>query len=491
MRGFGRGWLVLSNQSFFYWTGHPFVDAGLAALLLLSEKERPEDLDDEDIKEALRFVSEIYMKPVWRKYLSRIFRNNNPILMINPSMKSNLSQDNLYSSLYGLYNLIMEGRENKGFCEVCGRYSPVDPIDLRGIILTKDKNKPKEVTGDIFPLLGTGDLPNFFSAGSFLGANICAHCLFLSQISPMGMYPIASKKGGVSGVLCVHVYPYDKMLEFIADSIKDARISYSTPNSKGYEKTENFIVNKIIKITQRLNLEQRLGFWKDVKITLYLFLNGNRTNEQRIEIIRIPTSTTMFIAYATTYDQSGWNTLISKSWIDKPKKLKKPEKLETSFKNAIYNNLIHGESILGFFVDRKERSTNTKWELLEFYCKEVLGMDEKALELIKDVGDRIIETLEQMPDNKLNKRVRYIENADRLYQFENFFLIIEKDRQKLGIKDSLISFDEFTQLLVNYGENIGESWKTVKNLILFRIYEKMHNRIMKIPKEETEGGDEE
>ena len=44
----------------FYWTGHPFVDAGLTAILLLSNKNRPEELTAEDIRNAINFASELY-----------------------------------------------------------------------------------------------------------------------------------------------------------------------------------------------------------------------------------------------------------------------------------------------------------------------------------------------------------------------------------------------------------------------------------------------
>jgi len=48
----------------------------------------------------------------------------------------------------------------------------------------------------------------------------------------------------------------------------------------------------------------------------------------------------------------------------------------------------------------------------------------------------------------------------------------------------LMTFDEFARILTAYGEDINISWKTVKNLLLFRIYEKLHNRLMKSVKSE-------
>jgi len=114
--------------------------------------------------------------------------------------------------------------------------------------------------------------------------------------------------------------------------------------------------------------------------------------------------------------------------------------------------------------------------------RSVIGMDEKALALIKDVGNRIIETLERLPDHKLDDEIRGLERAERLYQFEAFFIRIEKLRQNLGIEKSLMTFDEFAKILTAYGEDINISWRTVKHLLLFRIYEQLHDRLLRLNK---------
>lgn len=294
-----------TDSQLFYWTSHPFVDAGLAAILLLNTKEDPKDLTDDDIKYAIEFVSELYFKPDWIKYLSRVFRNNNSLLMINPSMRNMLSSDKLKSSLNALFKLIKLSVTNKGVCEICGRYPPIDAMELRKTIHTKSKEKPKEITGDVFPLLGTGDLSNFFPSGNFLGANICAHCLFLAQIAPIGMHIISGKKGGIKGILAIHVYPQDKMLYFVKDAIHNARISYSIPDRHGYKLKENFLVHKVIELTQKIDSMEKLKFWKNLQVILYFFINGNRANEQRVEITPIPSTALRFIAYATVYDKEG------------------------------------------------------------------------------------------------------------------------------------------------------------------------------------------
>lgn len=49
-----------------------------------------------------------------------------------------------------------------------------------------------------------------------------------------------------------------------------------------------------------------------------------------------------------------------------------------------------------------------------------------------------------------------------------------------------MSFDEFARVLTAYGEDLNISWRIVKNLLLFRIYEKLHDKLIEIEKEEEE-----
>jgi CRISPR-associated protein Cst1 len=156
--------------------------------------------------------------------------------------------------------------------------------------------------------------------------------------------------------------------------------------------------------------------------------------------------------------------------------------------------LLNGESILGYFYDPRSKKVNASWRLLEFYVRRVLGMDENVLSFIKDVSDRIIETIEMEEDNRLKRMVRELERAERLYQFEEFFVRVEKLRQKFRIPKALLTFDEFAMLLTGYGEDINVSWRVVRDLILFRIYERLHDRLMRVHGEEEEeivGGEEE
>lgn len=476
--------LIIQESKEFYWTGHPFVDAGLASILIYTGKQSPEELECKDIKDTISFASNLYSTPEFAKYLTRIFRNNNPILMINPSMRKFSTPDKLKSGLSDLFSLIPPLNEGNSKCQQCGLRRKISGMELRQVVPSKDKNKPKEVAGDIFPLLGTGGMRNFFPFANSLGADICASCLLLSQMMPLSTYAIQSKKGTVIGIFIIHVYPFDKMLEFSIESLNYTKENSLFSDARGFRRPENFFFKKIIEITRKV--ESGSNFWKNTTVTLYYFINGNRSGEQWIDIIHIPTQILKFIAFAGEKDYNGWKNILNRGWlIKKNKNGKSFGDLEKGYYNKVYSKLLNEESILPYFLNMQKKEANTKWRLLEFYCLEVLDLDKETLEFIKGIGDKIVVTVEQLEDNHLRKTIRELENAKKLYQFENFFVRLERIRQQKGIPDSLLSFDEFSIILTGYGEEIYTSWYVVKNLLLFRIYEKLHNRLMKTNSEDN------
>ena len=441
----------------FYWTGHPFVDAGLAAILLITGKNKPEQLTEKDIEKAIEFASELYATKEWSSsYLLGMIFPNNGILMANPSMSKKRSPKAIAENLWGILKEFKISNKNSAKCVLCGR-TPA---------YTK-----KEVYRSVFPLLGTGGVPNFFHFANLRGADICAHCLFLTQFMPLASYRL-------SRVLVMHAYPYELMLELSKEAFKDIKKSKLASQGRGFKRPENFLFHLVGEITRKI---ERDDVWENASITLYYFICNNQN--QILDVIHVPTPVLRFIAYANLVDRNGWKHIISMGWEKAPKE-EQFEEFERKYPNRVYTKLLNYESIISYFYNSKERRVNTSWNLLAFYCKEVIGVDKEALDFIKDVGNRIVETVEKLPDNKLGDEVRSLERAEKLYQFEAFFIRVEKLRQNLGIETPLMTFDEFVRILTAYGEDINISWKSVRNLLLFCIYEKLHDRLIKTAKSE-------
>ncbi|NJE26637.1 type I-B CRISPR-associated protein Cas8b1/Cst1 [Thermococcus sp. MV5] len=459
------GKISTAKEPLLEWTGHPFVDAGLVAILLIANKNKPEELTMEDIEKAIDFVAELYATKEWSsKYLHAMIFPNSGILMANPSMAKKRTPKAIAENLRNLFDEIRKIGKGSSTCLICGKRP----------VYTK-----KEVYLSVFPLLGTGGVPNYFHSANPRGADICAHCIFLTQFVPLASYKL-------SRVLVIHAYPYELMLELSKEALEDVKRRKLASEARGFKRPENFLFHLIGEITRRIERDEH---WEDASVTLYYFVCNNQ--RQELDVIHIPTPALRFVAYANLVDYIGWKRIVAMGWRSQPKEEQFEEFERSGRPNEVYAKLLNNESILPYFYDSKNRKANTSWRLLAFYCSEVLGLDKEALEFIKSVGDRIVESLKKLPNNKLRRRVRELEGAERLYQFEAFFVRLEKDRQELGVEKPLMTFDEFARILTAYGEDINVSWKTVRNLLLFRIYEKLHNRLMKIEKSEEESKIEE
>jgi len=449
----------------FYWTGHPFVDAGLAAILLIAGKNKPEELNEKDIERAIDFASKLYATEEWSSgYIhGRIFPNNG-ILMANPRMSKSRSPEKIAERLRILYENISPTmtEDHESRCIICGRQKSAYKIPQ----LSKDLIR-SGIIRSVFTLLGTGDINNFFPSANMKGVDVCTHCLFLIQFMPLVSYRLPR-------VLVIHAYPYELMLEFSKEALADVRKNRLASRAKDFKRPENFLFHLVGEITRKIERDE---FWENSSVTLYYFICNNQ--KQILDVIHIPTQVLRFVAYANLVDPLGWKRIVSMGCKELPDVINF-EKLEREKRqNRVYSRLLNNESILPYFYNSKERKVNAEWKLLAFYCKEVIGLEKESLEFIKDVGDRIVETIGKLPDHKLDDEVRSLERAEKLYQFETFFIRIEKLRQNLGIETPLMTFDEFAWILTAYGEDINVSWKTIKNLLLFRIYEKLHNKLIK------------
>lgn len=444
----------------FYWTGHPFVDAGLAAILLITGKNKPEELTEKDMEKAIDFASELYATKEWSSsYFHGMIFPNSGILMANPSMTKKRSPKAIAENLWSILEEFKACDKDSPKCVLCGRRS----------VYTK-----KEVYLSVFPLLGTGGVPNFFHSANPHGADICAHCVFLTQFMPLASYRL-------SRVLVMHAYPYELMLELSKEALGDIKRSKLASQARGFRRPENFLFRLVREITRKI---ERDDFWENASVTLYYFICN--LQNQILDVINVPTPVLRFVAYANHVDPVGWKRIVAMGWKEKPSETEF-EKFEHEKRNTVYSRLLNYESILPYFYNLRERKVNARWNLLAFYCGEVMGLDKEALDFIKDVGDRIVETIGRLPDHKLDDEVRSLERAEKLYQFEAFFIRIEKLRQNLGVETPLMTFDEFARILTTYGEDINISWRTVKNLLLFRIYEKLHDRLTKSANSEEIG----
>jgi len=445
--------MIEGINSYFILTGNPFVDAGIYAIEAYYGKDFY-SLGPEELEAKIDEIVELYMTEGWKKNLYSIFTGNSKFS--NPSIKDKKAKSKEY--LKELLKDFSSAGES-GTCIACGRRDAL-PVKKR----------------DEIPLTGSGRLVNYF-AGASKGERYCPVCTFAVQFIPLFLYSVGGR------FLLFHSVS-DKIMKYWAKlSIKNIREQKASHNYKGcmqdgYKNGENalfHIVEKIIRDNEEIFPDE------NPSITAYIFSNYGQ-NPPPMEIIHLPNAVFRFLVYIQRHQgASSWAKIVRKGYGGFKK--------EDDYKwrnNTVYRNLLNGRSIIGFFIDSKNKTIIGNWEIFSYYLKEARGMDKKRVEVLKKVGDKIADYIKET-DN--TKRLFAIETAKSYEGLRNVFLKITKDVIANGMEAPLFTTDEFINDLFPEG---ALTWKETRDILLFRIYERLSDYLQEKKEiiEETEENEE-
>ena len=425
-------------------TGNPFIDSGIYALKMRLKKDMSE-ITIEDLKKESVYISKLYTIDSWKKNMHTIFPNS---ILVNPASTndSNLKEkylDNLNELIDSIGPI-----QNKGSCMGCGRRDSIDGFGK-----------------DAIPLTGSKSLINYFSFANS-GADYCSLCALLIQFSPLIMYRCGGR------MIVLHSNS-EKVMNFWANkAIKSIDLQMSTGEFSGcYNQGITRPTNAIFNIISQVISSGRR--WRDEtpSFNFYYFTNYNQGPE--LDIFTLPTEVFKFLTEIPTDDWKNWSFIVKKSYrFVKWDKVENDEDYKNN-PNRVYNNLLEGKSILKSFYTTKFKKTYCTWKLVKSYMKEVRNMDEKRIEVIKNVGDRLSQYIEY---NDSFKTLNSLEQASNYNNFRNILRKILKNKIINGDNELLFTFDEY---VINLFPEGNITWRETQDLLLFRIYENLHEWLIK------------
>lgn len=441
----------VTNQEdcFFVLTGNPFVDAGIYAIEVFYEKDFS-DLSVEELESKIDALVNLYMTNGWAKNLFSIFTANSKFS--NPSITDKRGASKEY--LLGLLN-DFSFPKSLGTCIACGR---------------RDASPTKR--RDHVPLTGSGKSVNFFAGGSE-GERYCSVCTFAVQFIPLTLYKVGNR------FLLLHSVSSRVMKYWAQEGIKNVNMQMATGNfsgcmEEGFKNSENALFNIVEKIIRN---QEDLFSEENPSITAYVFSNYGQ-NPPPMQIISLPNNVFKFLVYIQRLNAGEWAKIVQRGYLTS-----KNEDYYKKVDNRVYKDLLVGVPIIKFFIE-KDRSIIGNWELLSYYLKEVMKMDDKRVEVLKRVGDQIANYIATTDDTK---KLFAIETAKSYEGLRNIFLKITKSMIKCGMSAPLFTVDEYVGDLFPDG---AQSWKETRDILLFRIYEDLAD-YLSIKKEEIKEVEEE
>jgi CRISPR-associated protein Cst1 len=423
-------------MSLYTWTGNPFVDAGISAMMAWFRKKRPEDITIDEARELSGTLVNVYLTQAWKKNLFSVFPNN-PVT--NPSVKNKRTQlKHLLDQLISGFQLMGE----QGDCIACGRRTSINPKNRMHVPMS-------------------GYAGSHFFPYKAEGADYCEVCAFAVQCLPLVLYRCRN-------LALVHSNS-NKVMEYWAK--KCVAAVQKQIASRRYEGclNEKFInpMNALFHITQDMIIshEER---WKEENATIRIYLFTNYLQGPDLRIFDLPSGVFRFLACVRQRPQFGyWQRVVHRGYVGKIGK--KTEDEYKNYPNQVYQRLLSHHSILGYFVDSSSKIAIGDWSFLTTYLREVLKMDEKRIQTIRAIADQIAEFVKVSPKGK--GRLGDLERASSYYEFANVLRRIERDRVAMKVPEPLITFDDYVHYLFPEGR---EGWWEVQLLILFRLYEVLH-----------------
>lgn len=423
----------------FSWTGNPWVDAGLSAILAWSRKQHPSEITIDDVLNIREFLQSLYLTSEWKSSNFTIFVNyptNNP----SNKGKEEHKLKEFFSEM--IKNMVTLGAV--GSCIACGG---------RDVVSRKTRQH--------VPMTGSGGMRNYFSHASD-GADYCDACTFAVQCAPLVFYACGGR------MILLHSNSEKIMRYWARRCIENvnrqaALKKYDGCFNEGYKKP----INALFHITQDLILTYDEA-WQNENASIRLcYFTNYIAKPAELDIYDLPSPVFHFLSYIRPHPKyRDWLKVIYKGYRNIEDKT---EEEYRNYNNSVYQALLDGRSIIGYFLDIRTKMAIGDWSLLKYYLKEVLSMDDKRIETIRKIGDDIAEIIKTSSNGK--KRLGQIERATNYASFRNVLLRLTRDKVVLKADTPLLTFDEYAKYLFPEG---AMGWKETQDLLLFRLYENLH-----------------
>ncbi len=390
------------------WTGHPFVDAGLAAIAAVVKGRQLEELNLQHLQKAVEELERVLLsdqalglgvqKAFARSAMSQIFPNSE---LVNPSNWRGGTEEEKAQNVRQRFRaalqadlqkaiLCLQNEEGEEICYACGEQRPSEAM----VIVRKDK----------MPLLE--GIVNFYSAFAY-GVRICGLCALATRFLPIsvlrtGVYnrlwflhthalPVATKIS--------ERYGWQHFNSLIAkNETLDFFSRWETAGDAGT------VLYLLCELLDEFGDTLRQVYEHPLPTTAYIFSNDNRGGF--ITALPIPNELLIFLARLQIWSPSAlkrfWRELLQV-----PEGLQK-QALEARirFVQLIAHRLLNMESILNACLDYDTPKLWGGWIGHRLYLQEVRKMPLSKLAILERLGLAIA----QSDDAK--KRIMELRSAD-------------------------------------------------------------------------------
>jgi len=476
----------------FTYTGHPFIDVGIAAITAFVQKQHPEEVTPADLEEVVGYIEQNYVRPPLRGYLTMAFTSNGWFIQdaFNPN-KPGLSEEERAKR-----RATRTDWANRHLRQWQAATISRDELcvftGLSAIGTTLSGKLPSSRAGRAqIPLLQGDDAINFFTNGD-AGLPISGLALLALQFFPLGC-----AKCGL-GLLAIHSdneeLTYNITRKLLNQNISAVVRAQATGEEK-LPRAQRSLKTLLVEILVEAERE-RSGAEEDrqpASISAYNFNNGKDLD---LAIYHLPMEIVRFLQLVITAAyEHAWHRLVQRSWqLEQVKKGKKGEAESTyePWRNYLYEDLLNlpddaPRFIRTYFLRIPRRSNNdddprrqyslhseldlVSWSLVELFLKEVIHMDTTRIERIRALGDGLALYVEK-EGGKRFFRSFFTENNPSYFRA----LLIKTNIAHIrNGYPSLFDMDTYIDVFEEGYEVMRPDWRLARDLVLMRMIDQLQH----------------
>lgn len=443
----------------FQTTGDPFIDAGRLAAQAVFQHQKLHSATKENWLKAIDYTVTQYQKH-WQSKIDAVSLNG----VVSHNANKKKAREKALAHFKDLFEQAEASGASVGWCRGCGQHK---------ILFIAGR--------DIMPLSGSGAFLNFHHAHEN-GVQLCVECQ-----AALFMVPLVVMQCGKN--LALLQTQTEALQEFwqkntVAQNLKN----FTHGNSEGILRySYGNIRNAFFALADDLITEwygaQRQFERQDLR--LFYFTNFGASPECAIYDLPASAFTFLWIVQNPNYPaiKSAWQRFVRRhyrikeaqydelanAWMKTTGKNKGEMRDENykNYPNQIHNMLLFGHNLLPRFYRRQEHKNLVPIEIVKAYILEVRFMKKERIDAVLNLADRVCELVQKQDARKL---IYPIESARFVYQFRAALLRLLRKNMDAGEVQPLFTTEDYLYKLLPD----GESWTDVRDLMLVRIYEKLH-----------------
>lgn len=468
----------------FKYTGHPYIDIGIATITAFVGKRNPQNLSENDLESIADYIAQNYTVNPLRSFLTVAFLN------------SGFTQS-AYFERPGLQQ-IYAGKVLHAFRADTPKKNETDVFFGASVPAISYDVKDKLPQGRTFrqhvPLLSGEGVINFYPNGD-AGMPISGEALLAIQAFPLGCAKVSGK------LLAIHSDNPDITFFFARQFLEQNRLAVHMAKQRGgnnkkfdeqHFKLRTLIIEMLLLASRKQKdiQEEKRPF----SITAYHINSGQSPS---LDIYHLPSQVISFLQLMLSADyETKWSIIVQHAWETNPKKKGKKEEEEfVPRKNYLYEDLFNLPENAKHFLrtyflrvalqfskmesgdPRQKYSTRSEtdvvsWKITQEFLRSIMNMEKERIDQIRVMGDRLAEYVSSQNDRRF---FREFFTQNRYEYFRNQLLKANLACVKRG-NPPIIEFEPYIQVFEEGTELAHADWRLARDLVLIRMIENLYTR---------------